>query len=687
MAIFSRSKSTNVPTPLDIQKAIIIASNDKLAKEIPQSEHERLAPVVDAIQKATIAPQQANSPFTGNAINPISSKDIARIAAQNLAPQAGDFPESIETQLNLQGINWAEPFSPGTPLRPFYGYNKRPRNYNYTTGRNTSTEIRHDRIPFETLDKIITGYDVAQICIRYIINDMVSFRPMFLPMDGWEDNAKSEIQEAKRFFHKPDNVNLFHAWLTKWMWDIFKYDAGALYKQRNKAGKLISLKVIDGTTIAPMVDYFGDQPTGGAPAYQQFIMGVPWDWISANDLVYQPKWPVSNSPYGMSPIESVLINANTDVRLQLYFLQFFTAGTVPEAFLNAPADMSDPDGLRALQEYFDAMLYGNQEGRHGVKFLPNGSSLQSYKPTQFDPEVAEYVLRRTVAAFNLVPHNLGFTNDVNRASGDTQMDVQDRISSTPNVVHFTAILNDILQNELDLPVQIKFDTGREKEDRLIEAQAHQLYVSMGAESPDEVRENVLALPVNKDERVPRFYTSRTGPVPLSALIAVAGNVNPETGAPFAGSVIPQSYIWPGMQQPDPTEQQSIHTNQPPHPDHKLPYEAPNAQPTRTHGEGGNPNYEPPSPLDPSKGGYEVKPDNQVTKEVYEELKAFERYVKNRIKNNGSWRQFDFKHLDSERAKLANSIGETAFIKAGGANLKVRKNPTDDRTTPTKTKRR
>ncbi len=687
MAIFPRSKGTNVPTPIEIQKAVLLATNSKTAKEISPQEQEVLQPIVKAIQDAAL-PQdfnKGNSPFTGSFVNPISSKDIARIAAQNLAPQAGNLPDLIETQLNLQGINWAEPFSPGTPLQPFYGYNKRPRNYNYTTGRNTSTEIRHDRIPFETLNQIIQGYDVAQICIRYIINDMVSFRPLFLPMDNYEGNAKSEIAEAKKFFHKPDGVNLFHAWLSKWMWDVFRFDAGALYKQRNKAGKLISLKVIDGTTIAPVVDYFGDQPVGDAPAYQQFIMGVPWDWIRAEDLVYQPKWPVSQSPYGMPPIESVLINANTDVRLQMYFLQFFTAGTVPEAFITAPSDMSDPDSLRNLQEYFDAMLYGNQEGRRGLKFLPSDSKLQPYKPTEFDPGVAEYVLRRTVAAFNLVPHNLGFTTDVNRASGDTQMDVQDRISSTPNVIHFTAIINDILQNELELPVQIKFDTGREKEDRLIEAQAHQLYVSMGAESPDEVRENVLALPVNKDERVPRFYTSRTGPVPLSALIAVAGNVNPETGAPFAGSVVPQAYIWPGMQQPDPNEEQSIHTAQPPHPDHKLPFEAPNAQPTRTHGEGGNPNYEPPAPLDPNKGNYQVQQNNQITKEVIDELKAFERYVENRVKRNASWRNFEFKYLDSERAKLANQIGETAFSKAGGANLKVKKSLTAGQIMPTKTK--
>src|SRR5665213_3295671 len=118
-----------------------------------------------------------------------------------------------------------------------------------------------------------------------------------------------------------------------WMMDKQRYDAGALYRERNRAGKLISLKVIDGTTLAPMRDYFGEIPDPPAPAYQQFIQGIPWDWLTSDDIIYEPMWPVPESPYGVAPIETVLINANTDMRLQLFFLQFFTEGAVSEMLL------------------------------------------------------------------------------------------------------------------------------------------------------------------------------------------------------------------------------------------------------------------------------------------------------------------------------------------------------------------
>jgi 8-oxo-dGTP pyrophosphatase MutT (NUDIX family) len=99
---------------------------------------------------------------------------------------------------------------------------------------------------------------------------------------------------------------------------------------------------------------------------------------------------------------------------------------------------------------------------------------------------------------------------------------------------------------------VRFDTGREMEDRLSEAQAHQIYVSIGAEGTDEVREKVLGYPVNPEERVPRFFDSaRLGPMPLSYLLAVAGDVDPLTGAPRPGTVEPREFVMVGAAGPDP----------------------------------------------------------------------------------------------------------------------------------------
>jgi 8-oxo-dGTP pyrophosphatase MutT (NUDIX family) len=500
---------------------------------------------------------------------PVAANIVAARAAEALRPQMNNItPIDIESALRAQGLDWAQPFAPGAPLTPFHGYNRRPRERDYQVGRNITTERRPGRIPFETLRHLISSYDVAQICYRHAIQDLRSMRIRYEVMDGYEENAVKEIAAAREFWKRPDRKidpdtgkvikgtgSTTRNWLCKHATDVWRFDCGSLYRHRDRAGRLISLPVPDGTLFAPMLDYFGTNPTGEAPAFQQFIQGIPWDWLRWEDLIYEPMWPNTTDPYGIAPIETILVNAETDMNLQNYFLQFFTTGTVPEAFAIAPEDQSDPDSLEEWQENYNDWTYGDLSERWGLRWLPHDTDLHFYKPQQFDPDVAEYVMRRTVASFMMVPHDLGFTADVNRSTGDTQMDTQFRINSLPHVAYYEDIMDSITQEDLGLPVQCRFDTGREKEDRLMEAQAHQIYVSMAAESPDEVRDKVLGYAVNPEEKVPRFFDStRLGPIPISYLLATAGDIDPLTGAPRPGTVQRRDLVLPGTPGPDPIEE-------------------------------------------------------------------------------------------------------------------------------------
>lgn len=477
---------------------------------------------------------------------------LVRQITTSLNPSVAVVPEEIQAALEAQGMNWQGQFAPGRPLQPFAGYGVTPRGFNYTPGRNVSTQPRSDRIPFATLKQIIDGYDVAQICIQHIINDLCSMPLLFQPMEGVDEDVSDEITAAKAFLRKPDGKRPFRRWLSMWFQDVLRYDAGCLFKQPDRAGRLKALKVIEGPTISPLVDYWGDIPDAPAPAYLQFVEGMPWDWMDETQLIYQPFTPLRESPYGLAPIEAVLLNANTDVRFQWYFMQYFTDGTVPATWMEAPPDMSDPDSLAEWQETWDAWLMGDQAKKHQVRWVPAGSKPTPAKDTTFQADFPEYLMRRTVAAFMLVPHDLGFTDDVNRATGDTQIDVQFRISTQPRTGYVEDILDDVLQHDLGLRVQVRFDDGREKEDRLQEAQAHQIYVSIGAESADEVRSDVLGKPVNPEEMTPRIFDSqRLGPIPLSYIIATAGQIDMETGAPLPGSVEPRQFVVPGAIAPDP----------------------------------------------------------------------------------------------------------------------------------------
>ena len=553
-----------------LTKAITVAQTPATLMELPPEQRRRVDLMAKAITNGSTwgKPGQNSGTLAQlRHMRPVGANVVAQRAAESIGPDHSNniTPIEIESALRNQGLDWVAPFAPGRPLTPFYGYNQRPRERDYPVGRNITTERRPGRIPFETLRHLIESYDVASICYRHAIQDLRSMRVRFEVMEGYEENAVKEIAAAKDFMKRPDrkidpesgkvipNTGMtFRNWLCKHATDVWRFDCGSMYRHRDRAGRLIALPIPDGTLFAPMLDYFGTNPSGDAPAFQQFIQGIPWDWIRWEDLIYEPMWPHTEDPYGIAPVETILVNANTDLRLQAYFLQFFTTGQVPEAFAIAPEDQSDPDSLADWQEEYNDWTYGDQSERWGLRWLPNGTELEFYKPQQFDPDVAEYVMRRTVAAFMMVPHDLGFTADVNRSTADTQMDTQFRINSLPHVAYYEDILDSVLQDDLSLPVQIRFDTGREKEDRLMEAEAHQIYVSIGAESPDEVRDKVLGHAVNPEEKVPRFFDStRLGPIPISYLLATAGDVDPLTGAPRPGTVQRRDIVLPGTPGPDP----------------------------------------------------------------------------------------------------------------------------------------
>lgn len=532
-------------------KAVDVAQRPERLTHLPEREQEMVKMAAETITRGASLPPLGGA--RGNGLRggggqryqgpvPISVTQLAQEAARALAPSSGTTPADIEVALRRQGIDWVEPFAPGRPLTPYYGYGRRMRQQDFRAGRNISTDTRPDRMPFALLKQLNEGYDIATICTRHIIQDMRAMKLSFGPMDDYDGDVSKEILEVKKFLRRPDGNRPFPIWLAQWMMDILRYDAGCLYRERNRAGKVIALKVVDGTTVAPIVDYYGDRPIPPAPFLQQYVQGIPWDWVTTDDVIYEPHWPLPESPYGVAPAETIIINANTDVRLQLFFLQFFTAGSVPEMLLEAPPDMSDTDGLAELQETWDNFYEANQAGRHGAHWVPSGAKPHPYKPDKFDPQLAEYVMRRSVAAFGLVPQDLGFTETVNRSTADAQADTQFRISTLPNTEIYEAILNMVIQDDLGLPVDVSFDTGREKKDRLMEAQAHKLYVDMGAESADEVRDQILGLPVDNDDRMPRFIESpRLGPIPIAWIKSVSGRIDPSTLSPF-GQIPPQPFI-------------------------------------------------------------------------------------------------------------------------------------------------
>ncbi|MCI3277647.1 phage portal protein [Streptomyces cylindrosporus] len=599
-------------------------------------------------------------------------------------------PADMQAGEAAAGMTPSKPFSPGAPIGPYDGFSRHPRTHDFVTGYNISARPRsHSAVAFDTLRGMIDAYDVAQMCIWHRIDSIRALDWALVPKQGFKGDASEAIALGMQVLHKPDRQNLFPTWLAKWLYDVLAYDAGALSRVKNRRGDVIGLKVVDGTTIAPLLDYWGDSPEPPAEAYVQYVNGLPWNWLTRNDLVYAPFRPRSNSPYGYAPLESILLNANTDLRFQTYFLQRFTEGNIPQAIGSSPENWT-PDQVQQFQGWWDQFMMGDQSIKSQIRWIPGGSKIEWSNEKDFDDTFSLFLMRKTCAAYHVVPADLGFTETVNRSSGETQADVQHRVGDLPLVTHLQGVLTAFLQHDLHLPLDFRFDTGQEKEDRLTLAQAWQIYIDAGMASADEGRKELLGLPVDPRRPVPRFHnTPRLGPVPLLAIEGIAGKIDPLTYGPAEDQLpLPQPFVpAPGViSDAGTSDAKAANTAEDGY--QTLVREASQHQAVDAAAEAAQMSKDGAATagitaqtglvgydlLDHDEHQEESEEPGQEAELAKQELAAFRRFRQARRRSK-VWRDFEFRHVDRVRAHRLNDAGRLAVRKDTGqiaaAGLAVR----------------
>lgn len=596
-------------------------------------------------------------------------------------------PPAIRAGEEAAGMTPTNPFSPGEPIGPYDGFSRTPRTQNFVTGYNIAARPRsHERVAFETLKGLIDAYDVASMCIWHRIDSIRSLEWSLVASKGYGGDITDAIPVGMAALSKPDRSLPFENWLAAWLFDILAYDAGALSRMRNLAGRAVGLRVVDGTTIAPLLDYWGNTPQAPAEAYVQYVNGLPWNWLTTDDLIYVPFRKVSSSPYGKAPLESILLNANTDLRFQAYFLQRFTEGNIPAAFAAAPETWT-PQQIEQFQEYWDAFILGDQAVKSQIKWIPGGSRIEFANEHDFSDHFSLFLMRKTAAAYHVVPADLGFTENVNRSSGESQADVQHRVGDLPLIRHVQRILSSFLQDDLGLPLSFAFDLGEEQADRLQQAQADKIYVELGAISASDVREMRYGLPEPEGIPVPRFiFDARSGPIPLANLYALAGEIDPASGAPKPGTQLPTT-VFAGVEGVAPVppikavplaEQEfgpgAMPPAPPPQPAAPTPGEvAKDGEPTAGITSGtGIVSYDLVRQDEDDKEG---DGEQQVAKARAAEIAAFRRYVRETRRKGRAWRPFDFTAVGAVQAHRLNNDGSLTVRKSAGqvavAGLAVR----------------
>ncbi len=387
-------------------------------------------------------------------------------------------------------------FAPGQPIAPspgLVGAHGSPRQFAYPAGYNIAQRPRAtEQTSFEQLRALAALYDGIQLCERVYFDLLGRLELRLVPraeaLAEGEDGTGPRWREAARrvsaFLESPDRVQDLRAWLVAFVRDLLEIDAVAIYTRQTRGGALYALELIAGETVKPLLDLSGRPPRPPAPAYQQFLYGMPAGDYTLDQLDYIRETSRSDSPYGLSRVERILLRVNQALRKQHFDLARFTDGVTPLGIIEPPDSLDwTPEQIETYERAFNGLLAGNDSQRVRARMLPSGS--RWHPITGDDPLIAfdRFLLNVTVAAFGLTMDELGFTDTSNRSTGQSQEAVIYRRAVAPVVALVAGFLTRKVRTWLDPRFTVSFSGIEEPDDFALRAEAFAKLIPLGVLTP------------------------------------------------------------------------------------------------------------------------------------------------------------------------------------------------------------
>jgi hypothetical protein len=332
-------------------------------------------------------------------------------------------------------------FAPLNPLQPI-GQDPRQqvvgRPWDYPPGWNTRVTPRTGyEYGFNTLKALADGYDVLRALIERVKDKIVSQPWSILPKaERGQPQKKKDArsQEIEEFLRYPDKMHTWADWARMVLEQVIVYDAPALYLRNTRGGDLYSIEVLDGSMISPKIMADGRLPPPDVgPAYQQVIkQGMPAvDYIQPvpkgvsvprdpsgfplPELLYKPRNPRVDSPYGLPVVEQMITTVNIAIRREAFLLGYYTDGATPDLIFTCPSTWTTND-ISNFKVWWDSVLSGNLGNRRGTMFVPDGAKPIDTKEKALTDQTDEWLIR--VMCFFLGLSPMPFVKMMNRASGE-----------------------------------------------------------------------------------------------------------------------------------------------------------------------------------------------------------------------------------------------------------------------------
>lgn len=455
-------------------------------------------------QQQQSAAQQAMSPLAQTA-DTLNAGALDSVMQTNQAPQ--------DTAATMYAPGSPLPVSPG--LVPPSG----PRQFEYPVSYNVVPQPRTTELSSAAqLRALAFAYEGIRLCEQVYYDVLaglelkVGFKPNIIPDGESESDPKwrAIAAPAETFLAKPDGITPLNAWLTAGVRDLLELGGAYLYRQRDRAGRLLSLDYIDGATVKPLIDERGRMPRPPYPAYEQYLYGVSAYFLRADEVDWIRETTRTDSSYPTSRVEYIITRINQALRKQMLDLARYTDGAIPEGIFSPSEELAlQPAQIEEAERIWNGLLAGNDAMRVRVKFAPWPGTFKETRDTSPQMDFDRYLLNITVGAFGLTMDELGMTDTSNKSVGASQQSVVYRRTVKPIAARFSAVLTDIVQAEFDPRLVVGWAGYEEEEDQFQKAQTLNIGVANGSLSPSRMA-RLMGWPV--DLEVPPMVLTKDGPI-------------------------------------------------------------------------------------------------------------------------------------------------------------------------------
>lgn len=270
-----------------------------------------------------------------------------------------------------------------------------------------------------------------------------------------EEEKKDRIIEIELVKDKLLNPNrngdtFWDIWIP-FLRDILELDAGIVFKGK-RGKKLVELFPYDSSRFLLKIT-----PEGIIEGYYQYSFMHPRatpKFFEKDEILYGKINSCTETfPYGFSPLQSIQQEVELMIQSTRYNKEFFKNNAIPDGIISVPMDI---DQLRKFKVQWETEVKNKP---HKLLFHNTTAGFTPLKVTNREMEWLEgqkWYFHTVFAAYGLSPQEVGFYEDSNRATGESQERLTVKNAIKPYLTLIESKINKEIIPELTGNNDVKF---------------------------------------------------------------------------------------------------------------------------------------------------------------------------------------------------------------------------------------